>query len=164
MDNNPLSVAAPARITDRVPQDLRRPTMRLSRPVLAMAAVVLICSAGFMASHIANSVPASRQPRSDGYPRGQALISAEDLQKVLAGARERVVVLAVVRPADFEVCRIPGSKHVWRPDYETRPGSSQYLGFEGMVAGPTQFEEMAATLGIDNNSTVVVYDDKYVQS
>ena len=50
-----------------------------------------------------------------GYPRGQALISAEELQAALLGGGAgggRTVVLAVVRPADFETSRIPGSQQV----------------------------------------------------
>ena len=71
----------------------------------------------------------------------------------------KLVVLAVVEPVSYKAGHIPGSINVWRPDYELKVGEP--YPFDGMLLERAGFQNFARGLGIDNDSKVVVYDEKY---
>jgi thiosulfate/3-mercaptopyruvate sulfurtransferase len=124
--------------------------MRLRR---AMNAVVVA------AAFLAWVAPAVAEQKYKGFERGEALITAEELKKLLDAKDSKLVVLAVVEPMSYRAGHVPGSINVWRPDYELKVG--QPYPFDGMLLESEAFQDFARGLGIDNNSKVVVYDEKY---
>jgi thiosulfate/3-mercaptopyruvate sulfurtransferase len=123
--------------------------MRVLRTTYAVVAGVLL----------AWSTPAAAEPRHKGFERGEALITVDELKKLIDAGDAKLVVLAVVEPLSYRAGHIPGSRSVWRPDYELKVGEP--YPFDGMLLERARFQEFARGLGIDNDSKVVVYDEKY---
>jgi thiosulfate/3-mercaptopyruvate sulfurtransferase len=121
---------------------------RLKTSILLGAAVI-----------VAAVVPASAADRYKGFERAEALITVQELQQLREAKDPKLVLLGAVEPLSFGVGHIPGSLNIWRPDYELKVG--QPYPFEGMILDRTQFQDFARGLGIDNDSRVVVYDEKY---
>jgi thiosulfate/3-mercaptopyruvate sulfurtransferase len=94
-----------------------------------------------------------------GFERGDALISAQELKKMMDANDPKLVVVGVMKPISFKAGHIPDSLNVWRPDYEPEKGDP--FPFGGMMLNRTDFETFARGLGIDNDSKVVLYDEKY---
>jgi thiosulfate/3-mercaptopyruvate sulfurtransferase len=123
--------------------------MRRHRAGTSVAAVALLAWAG-------HTVAA---PRYKGFERGEALITVEELKKLIDAKDPKLVVLAVVDPLSYRAGHIPGSINVWRPDYDLEAG--QPYPFEGMLQEREGFQDFARRVGVDNDSKVVVYDEKY---
>jgi thiosulfate/3-mercaptopyruvate sulfurtransferase len=123
--------------------------MRLRNRVGSIAAVALLAS----------TVTAAAEPKYKGFARGKALITVEELKRGLDAKDPKLIVLAVVEPASYKAGHIPTSINVWRPDYEHKVG--QPYPFEGMLLDREGFQRFARELGIDNDSKLVVYDEKY---
>lgn len=121
---------------------------RLGRSILLGALVIL-----------AVAVPASAADRYKGFQRAEALITVQELKELSVAKDPKLVILGVVEPLSFAAGHIPGSVNIWRPDYELKVG--QPYPFEGMVLDRKRFQDFARGLGIDNDSRVVVYDEKY---
>ena len=121
---------------------------RLETFILLGAAVIL-----------AVAVPASAADRYKGFERAEALITVQELKQLSEAKDPKLVILGVVEPLSFAAGHIPGSINIWRPDYELKVG--QPYPFEGMILDLTRFQDFARGLGIDNDSRVVVYDEKY---
>ena len=115
----------------------------------AMALFVALASAG----------PAVAAEKYKGFERGEALITVEELKGLIDAKDPKLVLVAVIKPVSFKLGYIPGSLNVWRPDYEPKAGGEYPFG--GMMLDQAAFESFARKLGIDNDSTVVVYDEKY---
>ena len=94
-----------------------------------------------------------------GFERGEALITVEELKRLIRARDPKLVLLAVVDPFSYRAGHIPRSINLWRPDYE--PSFGQRYPFDGMMVDRDEFQELARDLGIDNDSKVVVYDEKY---
>jgi thiosulfate/3-mercaptopyruvate sulfurtransferase len=94
-----------------------------------------------------------------GYARAQSIISAQQLKTLLDTHDPKVVVVAVADVFDYHLGHIPGALQAWRADYEAKAGVD--YPYSGMVATVSEFEKFARTLGVDNDSTIVVYDHKY---
>jgi thiosulfate/3-mercaptopyruvate sulfurtransferase len=108
---------------------------------------------------LATTVTALAGPQYKGFPRGEALITVDELKGLLDAKDPKLVVLAVVEPASYEKGHIPTSINVWRPDYEHKVG--QPYPYEGKLLDREGFQKFARALGVDSDSKVVVYDDKY---
>jgi thiosulfate/3-mercaptopyruvate sulfurtransferase len=93
-----------------------------------------------------------------GFERGEALITVEELNRRIRADDPNLVVLAVVNPISYRAGHIAGSINVWRPDYE--PPKGDRYPFDGMMVNRDEFQELARTLGVDNDSEIVVYDDR----
>jgi thiosulfate/3-mercaptopyruvate sulfurtransferase len=123
--------------------------MRVQKRVgLVVAALVLVGTATGVAG-----------PKYKGFARGESLITVEELKRLLDARDPKLVVLAVVEPASYRTGHIPAAINVWRPDYEHKVG--QPYPFEGMLLDREGFQKFARELGIDSDSKVVVYDEKY---
>ncbi len=124
--------------------------MRLHRAMnsVVVAAVLLACVGPVVAGQ-----------NYKGFERGGALIAAEELKRLIDAKDSKLVVLAVLEPVSYLAGHIPGSINVWRPDYELKVG--QPYPFDGMLLEGEAFQDFARGLGIDNDSKVVVYDEKY---
>lgn len=92
-----------------------------------------------------------------GFERGDALITVEELKGMMDDPD--LVLIAVAKPESFKLGHIPGSLNVWRPDYEPEEGNP--FPFGGMMLDRESFQEFARNLGVNNDSKVVLYDEKY---
>lgn len=90
--------------------------------------------------------------RYKGFPRGDALISAAGLKSALDGPGPKPVVLAAVGRVPWLLGHIPGARRVPRRAYTDR---------DGMAVDRTRFQAFARGLGIDDETSVVVYDNSY---
>ncbi len=116
-------------------------------------------SLALAAAFLAWVEPAVAGQKYKGFERGESLITAEELKKLIDAQDPKLVVLAVVEPVSYRAGHIPGSINIWRPDYELKAGPP--YPFEGMLLESEAFQDFARGLGIDNDSQVVVYDEKY---
>jgi thiosulfate/3-mercaptopyruvate sulfurtransferase len=123
--------------------------MGLQNRVVSIGAVVFLASA----------VTAVAAPKYKGFTRGEALITVEELKHLLDAKDPKLIVLAIVEPASYKTGHIPTSINVWRPDFECKVG--QPYPFEGMLLDLEGFQRFARELGVDNDSKIVVYDEKY---
>jgi thiosulfate/3-mercaptopyruvate sulfurtransferase len=121
---------------------------RLETSLLLGAAVIL-----------ALTVPAAAADKYKGFVRAEALITVHELKHLSDAKDPKLVILGVVEPESFSGGDIPGSINIWHPDYELKVG--QPYPFEGMILDRKRFQDFARGLGIDNDSRVVVYDEKY---
>ena len=87
-----------------------------------------------------------------GFPRGHALVTAAEVKSMLEQPGPKPVVLAAARRATWLLEHIPGARHAPR---------KAYTGRAGMAVSRARFQDFARGLGIDNDSAVVVYDEKY---
>ncbi|MGZ8459173.1 MAG: sulfurtransferase [Candidatus Deferrimicrobiaceae bacterium] len=94
-----------------------------------------------------------------GFPRGDALISLQELKQLLDAGDPSLVIVAAEGSLDYRVGHIPGAYQVDRPDYEASPETQN--GVAGNIIDAAGFTELARRLGINRDSKVVVYDAKY---
>ncbi|RMH64275.1 MAG: sulfurtransferase, partial [Bacteroidetes bacterium] len=94
-----------------------------------------------------------------GFERAEALITVQELKQLIDAKDPKLVLIAVAKPVSYRAGYIPGAVNVWRPDYEPKEGEP--FPFGGMMLGRKDFEEFARRLGVDNDSKVVLYDEKY---
>ncbi len=94
-----------------------------------------------------------------GYSRGNALITAGELKQLIDSKNPRLVVVAAENEIEYRLGHIPGSQKVDRPEYEA-PQETQG-GITGNLIDAAGFTKLAQRLGINKDSTVVVYDTKY---
>ena len=87
------------------------------------------------------------------------LITPDDLQHRLGS--ENLVIIEVVSQDDVKKApaRIPGSQRVWRPDYQRPIDSTQPL--DGLAPTPEAFGDFAQSLGISDDTEVVILSRKY---
>jgi thiosulfate/3-mercaptopyruvate sulfurtransferase len=123
--------------------------MRLPNRIGAIVAVVFLAATG----------TAAAETKYKGFARGESLIAVEELKQLLDAQDPKLIVLAVVEPASYKTGHIPTSINVWRPDYEHKVG--QPYPFEGMLLDREGFQGFARGLGVDDDSKLVVYDEKY---
>jgi thiosulfate/3-mercaptopyruvate sulfurtransferase len=105
------------------------------------------------------AIPAIAAEKYKGFERGEALITVEELKQLMDKNDPKLVVLAVAKGASYKTGHIPGSINIWRPEYEPKVGDP--YPFDGMMVNRAEFQEFARELGIDNDSKVVIYDEKY---
>ena len=94
-----------------------------------------------------------------GFPRGDALISVQELKQLLDSGDPSLVIVAAEGSVGYRTGHIPGAYQVDRPDYEAPPDTQN--GVTGNLIGAVGFTELARRIGINRDSTVVVYDAKY---
>jgi thiosulfate/3-mercaptopyruvate sulfurtransferase len=94
-----------------------------------------------------------------GFARGEALITPQQLKAMMDAKDPKLVVIAVASVPDYFGGHIPGSIHIWRGDYEA-PADTMG-GVTDNLLQPAGFTKLMQGLGVDSDSTVVVYDYKY---
>lgn len=94
-----------------------------------------------------------------GYPRGSALITVTELKSLIEAKEPKLVVLAAENSIEYRLGHIPGSYQVDRPAIEAPPETQN--GISGNLIDAAGFTKLASNLGIDRDSTIVVYDTKY---
>ena len=94
-----------------------------------------------------------------GFERSQSIISPQELHQLVEAKDPKLVIVAVAKSASYALGHIPGAVQIWRADYEPKEGEP--FPFEGMMLNRADFQAFARKLGINNDSTVVLYDEKY---
>lgn len=94
-----------------------------------------------------------------GYPRGNALITVQELRRLIDAGDSNLVVLAAESDPEYLPGHIPGARQVDRPAYEA-PADTQD-GVTGNLIDTIGFTRLAQRLGIRRDSVVVLYDDKF---
>lgn len=94
-----------------------------------------------------------------GYVRGEIFITAEEVDKLIQEKDPKLVVIAVASKTEYYLGHIPGSFHVWRPDYEADPKTQG--GVTDNLIEPEGFTRLMQKIGVVPDSKVVVYDHKY---
>jgi thiosulfate/3-mercaptopyruvate sulfurtransferase len=106
--------------------------------------------------------PAVAGEKYKGFERGDALITPQELKGLMDAKDPKLVLIGVVKgglTGSFTRGHIPGAFSVWRPDYTA--GDGEPYPFGGMMMSAADFQKFVRSLGIDNDSTVVIYDEKY---
>lgn len=106
---------------------------------------------------LATAVPAAEKHK--GYARGEAFITAQELNKLIEAKDPKLVVIAVASKPQYLSGHIPGAINVWRPDYEADPKTTG--GISGNLIDAAGFTKTMQAIGVDADSKVVVYDHKY---
>jgi thiosulfate/3-mercaptopyruvate sulfurtransferase len=94
-----------------------------------------------------------------GYPRGGALITVQELKRLINAKDPRLVILAAENSVEYHMGHIPGSHQVDRPVIEAPPETQN--GISGNIIDAAGFSKLTQRLGINRDSIVVVYDTKY---
>ena len=94
-----------------------------------------------------------------GYPRGNALITVQELKGLIDARDPNLVVLAAQSNLEYLPGHIPGAQQVDRPAYAAPPETQS--GVDGNIIDAVEFTRLAQSLGIDRGSTVVIYEDKF---
>jgi thiosulfate/3-mercaptopyruvate sulfurtransferase len=94
-----------------------------------------------------------------GFERGESLITAQELKQLIDTGDKDLVIISVTKDVAYKTGHIPGAVQTWRPDYEPKEGEP--FPFEGMILNRAEFQEFARNLGVNNDSKVVIYDEKY---
>ena len=94
-----------------------------------------------------------------GYPRGNALITVQELKRLIDAKDPKLVVLAAENSIEYRLGHIPGSHQVDRPAIEAPPETQD--GVTGNLINAAGFTKLVQSLGVNRDSIVVVYDTKY---
>jgi thiosulfate/3-mercaptopyruvate sulfurtransferase len=94
-----------------------------------------------------------------GYPRGNALITVQELKGLIDARDPNLVIVAAQSNLEYLPGHIPGAQKVDRPAYAAPPETQS--GVEGNLINAGEFTRLAQSLGIDRGSTVVIYEDRY---
>ena len=94
-----------------------------------------------------------------GYPRGNALITVQELKRLIDAKDPKLVVLAAENSVEYHLGHIPNSYQIDRPAIEAPPETQN--GVTGNIIDAAGFSKLAQSLVINKDSTVVVYDTKY---
>lgn len=94
-----------------------------------------------------------------GYARGEAFITAQELNQLIQAKDPKLVVIAVAGKTEYFSGHIPGSINIWRSDYEA-PSETQG-GVTGNLIDAAGFTKVMQEAGVNADSKVVLYDHKY---
>lgn len=94
-----------------------------------------------------------------GFARGESLISAQELKTLMETHHGDLLVVAVAENSVYRAGHIPGAQRVWREDYSAIQGMD--YPYPGRIARKTDFRAFARILGVNDDTTFVVYDHKF---
>lgn len=94
-----------------------------------------------------------------GFPRGNALISVQELKQRIDAHDPTLVILAAQSALEYLPGHVPGAQPVDRPAYAAPPETQN--GVAGNILDAAGFTRLAQRLGIDRDSAVVIYEDKF---
>jgi thiosulfate/3-mercaptopyruvate sulfurtransferase len=87
------------------------------------------------------------------------LITVQELKRLIDAKLPKLVILAAQNNAEYRSGHIPGAFQIDRPVYEAAADTQN--GVSGNIIDAEGFTRLAGRLGIDRDSTVVVYDSRY---
>ena len=126
----------------------------MKRTMNGSVVISMVCAALLLAA-----LPVTAGDGYKGFVRGDALITVEQLKELIDADDPDLVVIAVAKESSFKLGHIPGALNVWRPNYE--PEDNDPWPYGGMMLDRGGFEAFARNLGVNNDSKVVIYDEKY---
>ena len=94
-----------------------------------------------------------------GYPRGDALITVQELKGLIDARDPKLVLVAAQSNLEYLPVHISGAQQVDRPAIAAPPETQ--FGVEGNIINAAEFTRLAQSLGIDRGSTVVIDEDRY---
>ncbi len=94
-----------------------------------------------------------------GYPRGNALITVQELKGLIDARNPNLVVVAAQGDLEYLPGHIPGALQVDRPAYAAPPETQS--GVDGNILDAVAFTRLAQSIGIDRDSAVVIYEDRF---
>jgi thiosulfate/3-mercaptopyruvate sulfurtransferase len=94
-----------------------------------------------------------------GFQRGDALITVHELKQRIDAHDPKLVILAAQSDLEYLPGHIPGARQVDRPAYAAPP--ERRNGVAGNILDADAFTLLARRLGIDRDSTVVIYENKF---
>jgi thiosulfate/3-mercaptopyruvate sulfurtransferase len=94
-----------------------------------------------------------------GFPRGNALISVHELKHLIDARDPKLVILAAQSDLEYLPGHVPDAQQVDRPAYAAPPETEN--GVAGNILDEAGFTLLAQRLGIDRDSKVVIYEDKF---
>ena len=94
-----------------------------------------------------------------GFLRGDALITVQELKQRIDAHDPKLVILAAQSTLEYLPGHIPGARQVDRPAYAAPP--ERRNGVAGNILDADAFTLLARRLGIDRDSTVVIYENKF---
>jgi thiosulfate/3-mercaptopyruvate sulfurtransferase len=119
--------------------------------VLLLAVSVTACKKTEVKSE--EELSAQKEKYSD-YTNADILISAKKAKEIIDEGGNTVVI-DIRKSADYLLGHIPTAQNIWRPDYE-----SKNYEFGGMLAEKETIEQLLGSLGIDNETMILLYDGK----
>ena len=133
-----------------------RPTKPFGANIVGFAGFLGFLFCGFV------HIDPARAEDYKGFERGEALITPQELNAMIDAGDPKLIVIGVVKAGltgSFTRGHIPGAVSAWRPDYMTKKGDSHP--FDGMLADRDAFQEFVRSLGVDDDSKVVLYDERF---
>lgn len=132
----------------------------MTRKMLALVSAPLLLAACALSTAAAPDREVSTfDEKYKGFARGDSLVSVGELKQRIDAGDPKLVVLAADSSANYLLGHIPGALLVERKLYEA-PAETQH-GVKGNLINAEGFTRLAQEIGIDQDSTVVVYDTKY---
>lgn len=97
------------------------------------------------------------QKQEDKYSQyaNQDLIISAKTAKDMIDKGGNIAVIDIRKSTEYALGHISSAMNIWRPDYE----STNYP-FEGMRAEKEKVEQLLGSLGIDNETMILLYDGK----
>lgn len=89
----------------------------------------------------------AEQSNYKGYPRGNTLITVQELKRLIDAKDPKLVVLAAENSVEYRLGHIPGSHQVDRPNIEAPPETQN--GITGNIIDTTGFTKLVQNLGIN---------------
>ncbi|MCM1991361.1 sulfurtransferase [Oceanirhabdus seepicola] len=115
--------------------------------LLLLATAVILMAVGCSNSDVASEKQLQKEET-------KVLISAVDAKKMIDEGG-KITVLDIRETPDYMSEHIPSSINIWRSDY----GSTNYE-IAGMRAEKEKMEALLGSLGIDNDTMILLYDNK----
>ncbi len=89
-----------------------------------------------------------------GYNRPELLIQPEELKVLIDRKDPDIRVIDVREKIKYLAGHIPGAVNIWRPDIVDKDHP-----IPGMMAPPSQIEQLMGRLGITNQNKLIIYSD-----
>ena len=96
---------------------------------------------------------ATEAPAPKEYPRADALVSTENLAKLIAAKDPKLVLIDARNDVDYIAAHIPGARNL-PSDSLQDPAAAPYF-----MISPEALKAVCAELGINADSNVVIYDE-----
>lgn len=84
------------------------------------------------------------------------LVAASEAHRILK-EDSNAIFIYVTKPEKFELAHIPNSLSIWRPDFRSNDGTYNY---GGMRCSKSEMEGLLSRLGVTDQSSLYLYDNK----
>lgn len=115
---------------------------------LYTALVMLIVFAG--------CVPDTEQVCNKDQILSSKLISVDDAHALLSDSMLDVTLIDIGKEKDYQKGHIAGAHQIWRPDFRAAEGYD----YGGMMCSAEELENLLSSLGVSNDTKMLLYDRK----